>query len=69
MFTQLAAAFALERFAVGALIYSRIRFMRSYGNAVERTIFSAVAMVGAFFYGAADSAVIVFLIHEKNLLK
>jgi len=61
--SNLNSAFALERFAVGALVYGGISFVRAYGYRVERTIFGAITMVRTLVYCAADGAVVMRTIH------
>lgn len=49
---------------MGALVYCRICFMRTNGNAVQRAVFCAVAMVCALRNGAADRLIALRMVHN-----
>ena len=54
---------AQEALAVSALIDRRIGFVGADGDAVQRTVGCAVAVVGALLDGAVDGLVAVRMIH------
>lgn len=49
---------ALKRFAVSALVNSRMRFMRTYSDAVKCAILCTVTVIGTLLHCAADCLVI-----------
>jgi hypothetical protein len=48
---------SLEGLAVGALLLSGVHLMGTHLDVLQRAVVSAVAMVGALLYGAADALV------------
>lgn len=53
----------LKGFAVGALIHRRVALVGSHGDAVERAVILALAVVHALLHGAFDAMVRMTGIH------
>ena len=58
----------LERFAVSALLLSRVHLMGADLNALERAIICVRTMVLALLYRTADALVCMTFVHHNNVL-